>query len=198
MKSKSRYRTIDLTMISMFVALTAVGANITSFAPFLQIGGVPITLQTFFAILAGAILGSRLGAIAMTVYVLLGLAGLPIFAGFKGGLAAVMSPTFGFILSFILVAYATGKWIEWMKSTRIATYVTAAFIGLIFNYVLGTGHMYLALNFLAGDPEGITYLHTWIIMAAYLPVDALTILAAGLVAPKIHHAYKRKDTPIAA
>ncbi|WP_156290663.1 biotin transporter BioY [Oceanobacillus salinisoli] len=191
-KSKPRYRAIDLTRISIFVALTAVGANITAFAPFLQIGGVPITLQTFFAILAGAILGSRLGAIAMIVYLLLGLAGLPIFAGFKGGLGSVMSPTFGFILSFILVAYATGKWIEWRKSKRLVTFITASFIGLIFNYVLGTGHMYLALNFLL-DAGGISYAQTWIIMAAYLPVDALTILAAGLVAPKIHHAFNRRS-----
>ncbi|WP_245831711.1 biotin transporter BioY [Oceanobacillus senegalensis] len=200
MKSKPRYRTVDLTRISIFVALTAIGANITAFAPFLQVGGVPITLQTFFAILAGAILGSRLGAIAMTVYLFLGLAGLPIFAGFKGGLGTVMSPTFGFILSFIFVAYATGKWMEWRKRTNLITFITASFIGLLFNYVLGTGHMYLALNFLLGNPEGISYVHTWVIMAAYLPVDALTILAAGLIAPKIHLALngKTEDQSIAA
>ncbi len=182
------------------MALTAIGANITAFAPFLQVGGVPITLQTFFAILAGAILGSRLGAIAMTVYLFLGLAGLPIFAGFKGGLGTVMSPTFGFILSFIFVAYATGKWMEWRKRTNLITFITASFIGLLFNYVLGTGHMYLALNFLLGNPEGISYVHTWVIMAAYLPVDALTILAAGLIAPKIHLALngKTEDQSIAA
>ncbi|KAF0821696.1 hypothetical protein ABE29_06425 [Cytobacillus firmus] len=70
---KTGLRTIDLTLAGMFVALMAVGANITSFVPFLVIGGVPITLQTFFAILAGAILGSRLGAITMAVYVFAGL-----------------------------------------------------------------------------------------------------------------------------
>ena len=76
---KTGLRTIDLTLAGMFVALMAVGANITSFVPFLVIGGVPITLQTFFAILAGAILGSRLGAITMAVYAFVGLAGAPVF-----------------------------------------------------------------------------------------------------------------------
>ena len=62
-----KLRTTDLTAAAMFVALMAVGANITSIAPFMVVGGVPITLQTFFAILAGVVLGSRLGAIAMMV-----------------------------------------------------------------------------------------------------------------------------------
>src|SRR5699024_12068185 len=92
--------------------LMSIGANITAWAPFLQIGGVPITLQTFFCFLAGALLGSRRGAIAMIVYLFIGLAGVPVFAGFKGGLITVLCPTFGFIIYFIFTAYVTGKIIE--------------------------------------------------------------------------------------
>ena len=60
-----KLRTTEITLAGMFVALMAIGANITSIVPFMVIGGVPITLQTFFAILAGVVLGSRLGAISM-------------------------------------------------------------------------------------------------------------------------------------
>ena len=67
MNTKKPLRILDLTLIGMFVALMSIGANITAWAPFLQIGGVPITLQTFFCFLAGALLGSRRGAIAMIV-----------------------------------------------------------------------------------------------------------------------------------
>src|SRR5690625_1669229 len=84
-----------LTLGSLFVALTAVGANITSIAPFMVVGGVPITLQTFFAILAGTVLGSRLGAFSMFVYMMLGLAGAPVFAQFKGGVAITLFPKIG-------------------------------------------------------------------------------------------------------
>src|SRR5690625_5449745 len=100
---KKKWTTLNLTLGSLFVALTAIGANITTIAPFLVVGGVPITLQTFFAILAGLVLGSRLGAFPMFVYMMLGLAGVPIFAPFQRGIATLLSPHFGFCLSFILI-----------------------------------------------------------------------------------------------
>ena len=88
-KSKSVMSPLTLVYSGMFAALMMIGANITAFAPFLVIGGVPITLQTFFAILAGLILGSRRGALAMTVYMFIGLAGAPVFAKFSGGFGSI-------------------------------------------------------------------------------------------------------------
>src|SRR5690554_1441255 len=82
---KGKLKTIELTLISMFIVLIAIGANITTIAPFLVVGGVPITLQTFFAILAGLVLGSRLGAITTSAYAFIGFVGLPVFAQFMGG-----------------------------------------------------------------------------------------------------------------
>src|SRR5690625_2233511 len=131
----------NLTLGAMFVALTAIGANITSIAPFLVVGGVPITLQTFFAVLAGLVLGSRLGAFTMFVYMMVGLVGVPVFAQFKGGAAMVLSPTFGFILSFILVAYVAGKIVE--RKISISSYVVAALVATSINYLFGTNWMYI-------------------------------------------------------
>ena len=71
-----KFETIELTLSSMFVVLIAVGANITSMIPGLVVGGVPITLQTFFAILAGLILGSRLGVLTTSAYTFIGLVGI--------------------------------------------------------------------------------------------------------------------------
>src|SRR5699024_165876 len=76
---KTNWSALSITTASVFVAMTAIGANITSIAPFMVVGGVPITLQTFFAVLAGIVLGSRLGAFSMFVYMMLGLVGAPIF-----------------------------------------------------------------------------------------------------------------------
>ncbi|MEJ8778673.1 biotin transporter BioY [Pseudogracilibacillus sp. ICA-222130] len=186
MKRNKQIRVIDITLIGMFVALMSIGANITAWAPFLQIGGVPITLQTFFCFLAGALLGSRRGALAMVVYLFVGLIGVPVFAGFKGGLGAVLSPTFGFIISFIFTAYVTGKVIETREQPTLITFILASLVGLLFNYMIGTNYMYLALSFFMDAQESVTYIGTWLIMLVYLPVDLLTIVAAALFAPRLY------------
>lgn len=110
-----QWKPIDITMIALFVAFMAVGANVTSF---LIIGGVPVTLQTFFSILAGLILGKRLGGVAMFVYMLVGLIGIPIFAGISGGLMVITRPSFGFILAFIMTAFLVGSLIEKSKPSH--------------------------------------------------------------------------------
>jgi biotin transport system substrate-specific component len=170
-------RALDLTLAAMFVALMAIGANISTIAPFLHVGGVPITLQTFFAILAGAILGARLGAIAMTVYMLVGMVGIPVFADFTAGFSIILKPTFGFILSYIFTAYVTGKIVE--KKKTLSTFIVAAIIGMAVNYLFGTNWMYYAYKLWAAAPEGFTYKMAWLWMVAPLPKDViLSVLAA--------------------
>ncbi|EPZ39798.1 MULTISPECIES: biotin transporter BioY [Anoxybacillus] len=181
-------RAKDLTFIAMFAALMAIGANITSWAPFLVIGGVPITLQTFFCVLAGAILGAKRGAIAMTVYMLIGLFGAPVFARFGGGFSTIVAPTFGFILSFILAAYVTGLLIEKSANRSVARFITATIIGMIINYVVGTNWMYVAFKLWAEAPEGFSYTMAWSWMLVPLPKDIILSIVAGVIAPRIYKA----------
>ncbi|MBM7570458.1 biotin transport system substrate-specific component [Aquibacillus albus] len=171
---------LEITMGSLFVAMMAVGANITSIAPFMVVGGVPITLQTFFAILAGLVLGSRLGAFSMLVYMLLGLAGTPIFAQFKGGASVILTPTFGFILSFILVAFIVGKLIESNRGFRM--YIIAGLTGMVINYLFGTNWMYAAYRLWFEAPEGLSYALVWSWMVAPLPKDIILSVFAGIFA----------------
>ncbi|KGX87074.1 biotin transporter BioY [Pontibacillus litoralis] len=172
-----RISALDITLGGMFVALMAVGANITAIAPFMEIGGVPITLQTFFAILAGLLLGSRLGAFTLTVYMALGLAGARIFAQFSGGPSQLISPTFGFILSFILVAYVVGKIVE--RKRTLPMYIVAALTGLVINYVFGTNWLYMAYIFWFEAPGNFSYSVAWAWMLVPLPKDiVLSIIAA--------------------
>ncbi|KGX92468.1 biotin biosynthesis protein BioC [Pontibacillus halophilus JSM 076056 = DSM 19796] len=175
--SKSKFTTLDLTLGAMFVALMAIGANITSYAPFLQIWNVPLTLQTFVAILAGIVLGSRMGAISLCVYLLVGLAGAPVFARFGAGFDTLVTPTFGFILSYILLAYVVGKIVEHKRSLPI--YIFATVVGLIINYVVGVNWLYGAYVFWVGLPDGYSYTVAWMGMAPFLVKDlALAIVAA--------------------
>lgn len=191
---RTALRPLDMTLAAMFVALMAIGANITSWVPFLVIGGVPITLQTFFCVLAGAVLGRRLGAVAMIVYMLVGLAGVPVFAKLSGGLSIIFQPTFGFILSFIVAAYATG-WIinRGPQPASKARFVTAALVGMVLNYVIGTNWMYMAYKLWAEAPQGLSYGMVWGWMLAPLPKDILLSIVAGVIAPKLCRAIQRSS-----
>ena len=174
---------MKLTFGAMFVALMAIGANITSIVPFLVVGGVPITLQTFFAILAGLVLGSRLGAFAMFAYMLLGLVGVPVYAQFGGGFSSILNPTFGFIISFIIVAYVAG-WIR-EKNGNLVSYIIAALVGFLINYLFGTNWMYMAYKLWFEAPEGFTYWMAWLWMLPPLPKDVILAIVAGIFAHRL-------------
>ncbi|MHB9145318.1 MAG: biotin transporter BioY [Symbiobacteriia bacterium] len=98
-----------LTQVAMLAALTAVSALVT-----IPLGPVPFTLQSLVVPLAGALLGPAGGFLSQVVYLLLGFAGLPIFAGFSSGVGMLAAPTGGFLLSFPLAAAVAG----WLTQTR--------------------------------------------------------------------------------
>ena len=178
-----RWTTVEMVYVAMFSALMMIGANITSFVPFLIVGGVPITLQTFFAVLAGTLLGKRLGALSMIVYASLGLVGAPVFARFSGGVGSILNPTFGFIISFIFTAYVVGWFVE--KSQKLSTYIIAALVGTAINYLFGTNWMYVAYKMWAAAPEGFTYKLAWLWMLPPLPKDILLAIFAGWMAYRV-------------
>ena len=117
---------------SMFGALTAVGAYIVVPLP-----PVPISLQTLFVNLAGALLGGYLGALSQVVYILLGVIGLPVFAGGKAGLGVLFGPTGGYLFGFVLAAFVVGKLIAVQKNPRLFWVVFSMLVGMVIIYVLG-------------------------------------------------------------
>ncbi|MFJ8103824.1 MULTISPECIES: biotin transporter BioY [unclassified Lysinibacillus] len=183
-----KLRTVDLAYIGLFSTLLMIGANITSIVPFMMIGGVPITLQTFFAILAGLILGSRKGALACTVYMCIGLAGAPVFARFYGGFGQIISPTFGFIVSYILAAFVAGLIVE--RSGTKKSYVVAALVATAINYLLGTNWMYFAYKLWASAPDAFTYKLAWLWMMPPLPKDIILAIFAGIFAYRLQKVLK--------
>ncbi|KEK25148.1 biotin transporter BioY [Bacillus gaemokensis] len=185
----NRLRALDLALAAMFVALMAIGANIVSWAPFLQVAGVPLSMQPFFAILAGLLLGSRLGALSMTVYMLVGVAGAPIFANFKAGFGALLDPTGGFIIAFIVVAYVTGKLVEQKEKPQFGTFAIASATGIILTYVIGTTYMYAAVNVWMGG--NMSYKAAWIIMMWFAIKDIIFTVISAVIAPRIYYAVRR-------
>ncbi|MDZ5713516.1 biotin transporter BioY [Jeotgalibacillus haloalkalitolerans] len=172
-----------MVLASLFAALMAIGANITSIVPILVVGNVPITLQTVVCVIAGLLLGKKWGAIAMTVYMLIGLAGMPVFAGWGGGLGTLISPTFGFILSYIVVSWFVGLLTE--KNKSFVMLVAAALLGTALNYFLGTNWMYMAYKLWFNAPEGFTYTMAWIWMLPPAPKDIILSFVAAAVGAKM-------------
>jgi len=188
-KQVKKWKTIEITMIALFVAFTAIGANIGNF---FTIGGVPLTLQTFFAILAGLVLGKRLGSMAMIVYMFIGLVGLPIFSQFGGGFRVLFSPTFGFILSYIVVSYVVGWMIK--KKSTLPMFIFSAIVGLILNYVIGTNWMYFAYKLWADAPAGFTYSLAWSWMLVFLAKDVIVSIAAGIIGHRLNKSVMAKSS----
>ena len=107
-----------------FSLLTALAAQVV-----IPIGPIPITGQTFAVLLTGALLGSRLGAMAMIAYLIEGASGLPFFSAGHGGLLYLMGPTGGYLIAFPAAAYITGAFAEHDWDRRFLTAAAAMAIG---------------------------------------------------------------------
>jgi biotin transport system substrate-specific component len=94
-----------MTRVALMAAVTAVAAQITIPLPF---SPVPFTLQVLAVILSGLLLGPRYGALAQAIYVLVGAVGVPVFAGFRGGLGVLVGPTGGYLLAYPIAAAIAG------------------------------------------------------------------------------------------
>jgi biotin transporter BioY len=121
----------DIILILCFTLLTAISAKLK-----IEIGTVPITGQTFAVLLSGALLGSRRGALSQIFYLLGGLAGIPWFAR-GGGIAYLMSPTFGYIVGFVLAAFVVGFLCERGLDRKIETAILAMLVGNVLIYFPG-------------------------------------------------------------
>lgn len=133
MAASNRNAPRDLALIATFAALIAVCAIL----PAIKTGGlVPITLQTFAVLLAGAVLGARRGFLAVLLYLGVGAAGLPVFSGGAAGLAVFQGPTVGYLVAFPLAAALCGFIVERLPRRLVATSVPLIFAAGLFSSAL--------------------------------------------------------------
>jgi biotin transport system substrate-specific component len=179
-RQSSRTRVWHLLLAALMCGMTMVGAHIR--IPLLH---VPLTLQTFFVILSGMLLGSFYGSLSQIAYVLLGLAGLPVFAQ-GGGLGYIFKPTFGYLLGYPLASGVIG-WLAHRNAVesgaKIAStprLVFAGAMGILAIFVPGVFVLYLNLNYVAATP--ITWSTAlWSGFLIFLPGDALKLAGAIIV-----------------
>lgn len=171
-------RTQTLTYCSLFTALIAVGAFIKIPVPV-----VPFTLQFLFTTLAGLLLGSKRGAASVAAYMILGLAGLPIFSE-GGGLGYIFKPSFGYIIGFCIGTYVTGLIAERMKKKSVLGYMGANFAGLLIVYAVGMLYYYILSNYVINTPIGLWPLFLYCFILA-VPGDICLCILAGVMVKKV-------------
>lgn len=183
-----KIKTKDFIGVSLFAALTAVGAFIS-----IPLGAIPITLQLLFTLLSGILLGGNLGALSQIVYIILGFIGLPIFAGGKGGIGIIFSPTFGFLMGYIICSLILGKLCNKLIEKKKISFASIALIctlGVIIVYLFGVPYMYIILTKV--NKTSITFfgaLKSGCLI--FLPGDCLKILLSSLLAIKLIPVIKR-------
>ncbi|MER6509709.1 biotin transporter BioY [Nonomuraea sp. NPDC001636] len=178
---RRRFPTGDLARIAVFAALIAVlgapgAVNVFGNA-------VPITLQTLGVMLAGAILGSRRGALAVVVLLVLVAAGLPLLAGGRGGLGVFTAASAGFLLGWVPGAAVTGLLVERAGRTpSVLRLLVACAVG-------GIGVVYLVGVPVQALVTGLPPAKALALSAVFLPGDALKAVVAALVARGTQRAY---------
>lgn len=169
--SKSRLSTKDLCIIGVFSALICVLSQIGIPMPY----GVPMTLQTFIIAFTGIVLGSKRGLIATCIYVLIGAVGIPVFAGFTGGFGVLFGPTGGFILSFPIIAYFSGKGSETNKLNFCMIFIT---LGYIINYIFGM----IMFSVVSGSTLWIAFISC---VLPFIPTSIIKVIISAVLGLKV-------------
>ncbi|HDS03694.1 MAG TPA: biotin transporter BioY [Firmicutes bacterium] len=175
-------KTYDLALTGVLTALLMAGSFVRIPLP----GGVPLTLQLFFVLLGPALLGVR-GMLPSLLYLLLGLAGLPVFSG-GGGPGYLFSPTFGYLLGFV-----AGSWLAgylYPKSPSFGRELGALLCGVALVYGVGGLWFYVMKNVYLAAPVSLSQVFLFGILP-FLPGDILKALAVTLIVRKIPAYYKK-------
>ena len=169
-------KTLDMVYIAISAALIAVCSWISIPTT------VPFTLQTFAVFFVLLALGGRRGTIAAVVYVLLGAVGLPVFAGFKGGIGALLGNTGGYILGFILMGLIYMLITKIMGEKTVVT-IIALVIGLAVCYAFGTAwFMYVYMR--DTGAVGVMTVLSWCVIPFLLP-DLLKMALAFVISKRV-------------
>ncbi|ASK65273.1 BioY family transporter [Brachybacterium avium] len=172
----------DIARVAVFAAIVAALGLPGSFSVF---GGVPITAQTFGVMLAGAVLGPRLGAVSMTVFLVLVAAGLPLLAGGRGGIGVFVGPSAGYMIGWIAGAFVIGLIVH-SAARKPALWRTALAMivgGILVIYAFGIPVQSLITRLPIGE--------TALASLVFLPGDLLKAVLATAVVTTLLRAYPR-------
>lgn len=170
-------RVKDMTLIGVTAALLCIAGPFT-----VAIGPVPLSLATFAVYLAGAVLGWKRGTAAVIVYLLIGMAGVPVFSGFTGGFQKLASVTGGYLAGYVICALITGLGSGAPRQVHPIWILTACMVaGTAALYLLGT------VWFMAQTGKALGAALALCVIP-FLPGDAVKIAAAVMISRPVRKA----------
>ena len=178
--SESATRVKKMCYIALCTAILCILGPLSITIP---ISPVPIALAVFGTYISGYVLGSKWGAIASVLYILIGAVGIPVFSGFTGGPAKLVGPTGGYLIGYIAISFFTGLFVEKFEG-KIYMYVVGMVVGLVICYILGT----IWLACVAGM-SGTAALMAGVI--PFIPGDIAKIVLAVIVGIPLRTALKK-------
>ncbi len=164
----------QLSYIAMAAALIAVCSWIS-----IPVGEVPVTLQTFGICLVTGLLGLQCGLAAVCVYLILGLVGVPVFAGFTSGVGILLGTTGGFLIGFLLTAVIVGLFVHFF-GRRVWALAVGMVLGIAACYAFGTV-WFLAVYTSANGAVALGTVLGWCVLPFLLPDACKIVLAILLV-----------------
>lgn len=176
-----KIKTRDMILISMFAALTGIGAFIKIPTPI-----VPFTLQFLFCAYSGIFLGARYGLYSQLLYVGIGLIGIPVFAN-GGGFTYIFQPTFGYLIGFITCSYVVGKLTENLNKISFTKLFIPVLTGLFSVYLFGVSYLYMIINVYMKKDMSISkaiavgfvpYITSDLILSILVAITALYVIPA--------------------
>ncbi|MDD2497140.1 MAG: biotin transporter BioY [Desulfitobacteriaceae bacterium] len=160
-----------MTTAALFAALTAILSQIAVPLPFTP---VPVTLQSLAVFLTAVILGSKRGALAIVLYTLMGLVGLPVFAQGEAGLGVLLGPKGGYIFGFILAAFIIGRIAEKTKELSYIKIFGSMVVGMIIYYVIGWVQIKFVLDISFKEAFSIG-------VVPFIPFDLIKIVCGAYI-----------------
>lgn len=161
MRASERRKTYDMAYIAVFAVLMAICSWISIPT------AIPFTLQTFAVFLAVIVLGGKRGTMSVLVFVLLGAVGVPVFAGFTGGLYVILGNTGGYIIGFLFAGLL--MWLmERLFGRKMWVQAVSMLLGMVTYYVFGT-IWFMIVYMRTTGPVGLTAVLGWCVIPFIIP-----------------------------
>lgn len=177
-KVNSRKSILDIVYIALFAAIISVCSLIS-----IPIGAVPVTLQILGICLAAGFLGLAKGTTSVVIYILLGLIGIPVFAGGTSGFAKLASPTGGYIVGFIFTAIIIGLAVK-LFGRKLWVLIVSMVVGVLVCYAFGTAWFIILYNNSGKSMDLANALS--LCVTPFLPFDAVKIVISAVLVNRLH------------
>lgn len=170
-KRKSNVLSITVTALSVAMLAVCSWISIPALGPF-----IPFTLQTFAVFLIAGIFNLKVSITSIIVYILLGVVGVPVFSGFKGGVSVLVGPTGGYIAGFVFCVLIIGL-LKYIGKGSVVSLIAGMVLGLAVCYAFGTVWFY----FVSGQSKAILEILSLCVFPFLIPDSIKMVLAVILV-----------------